>query len=87
MARLDNQEAVRQEILRLLRLQVDALDSPAGVTDKQLEECYARQTCIQELREQLEACCPGPEERFSVSNTSTAAPDTALSNTPVSGAA
>jgi hypothetical protein len=48
--------AVRQEMLNLLRQQMDALDSPKGLTDSQLMECYQRQARVQELRDKLEAC-------------------------------
>ena len=46
--------AVRQEILSLLTQQMKALDSPLGLTDDQLRECYMRQSRVQELREQLQ---------------------------------
>src|SRR5579872_5943328 len=47
--------AVRQEMLDLLRQQMAVLDSPAGLTDAQLRECYVRQIRVQELRERLQA--------------------------------
>jgi len=47
--------AVRQEILQLLRQQMEALDSPLGLTDARLTECYERQGRVQELREKLDA--------------------------------
>jgi len=47
--------AVRQEILQLLRRQMEALDSPLGLTDARLIECYERQGRVQELREKLNA--------------------------------
>ncbi|MFZ0200712.1 MAG: hypothetical protein WB523_13880 [Candidatus Sulfotelmatobacter sp.] len=47
--------AVRREILDLLRRQMQALDSPLGLTDEGLRECYDRQARVQELREKLEA--------------------------------
>ena len=47
--------AVRQEILYLLGQQMDALDSPLGLTDARLSECYERQARVQELREKLQA--------------------------------
>jgi hypothetical protein len=50
----DNLMAFRQEILDLLRQQLDVLNSPLGLTDDQLRECYLRQTRVQELREQLQ---------------------------------
>jgi len=45
--------AVRREILDLLREQMEALDSPLGLTDEQLKQCYDRQTRVQDLREKL----------------------------------
>jgi hypothetical protein len=48
-------EAVREEILRLLRQQMEALDAPLGLTDARLSECYERQGRVQELREKLQA--------------------------------
>jgi len=54
--------AVRQEILDLLRQQMEALDSPLGLTDARLTECYERQARVQELREKLQAATePLPE--------------------------
>jgi hypothetical protein len=47
--------AVRREILDLLRQQMAALDSPLGVTDDALRECYDRQARVQELGEKLQA--------------------------------
>ncbi|MFY9744531.1 MAG: hypothetical protein WA252_16095 [Candidatus Sulfotelmatobacter sp.] len=52
---LDDMEAIRQEILGLLRQQMETLDSPSGLTDDQLRECYLRQGRVQELREVLQA--------------------------------
>jgi hypothetical protein len=46
--------AVRREILDLLRQQMDALNSPLGLTDEKLRECYDRQVRVQELREKLQ---------------------------------
>jgi hypothetical protein len=46
---------VRREILDLLRQQMDALNSPLGLTDEKLRECYQRQARVQELREKLQA--------------------------------
>lgn len=51
----EEREILRQEILQLLRQQMDALDSPFGLTDDQLRECYVRQMRVQELREKLQA--------------------------------
>lgn len=53
--REENMVAVRQEILDLLRQQMEALNSPLGLTDARLTECYERQARVQELRERLEA--------------------------------
>ena len=47
--------AVRQEMLDLLRQQMDVLDSPLELTESRLMECYNRQTRVQELREILQA--------------------------------
>jgi lipopolysaccharide biosynthesis regulator YciM len=47
--------AVRVEILRLLRQQMEALNSPLGLTDEKLRECYERQGRVQELRDKLQA--------------------------------
>lgn len=72
--------AVRQEILDLLRLQMDALDSPHGLTDSQLRECYARQIRVQELRDRLQTnSIPEREARSILSEVPTAA----ASHTPV----
>jgi hypothetical protein len=46
--------AARREILDLLRQQMDALNSPFGLTDEKLRECYDRQARVQELREKLQ---------------------------------
>lgn len=46
---------VRREIMELLRQQMEALDSPNGLTDARLTECYQRQARVQELRETLQA--------------------------------
>jgi hypothetical protein len=50
-----NIAAVRQEIMDLLRQQMEALNSPLGLTDARLSECYERQARVQELREKLQA--------------------------------
>lgn len=47
-------EALRREIVSLLRQQMEALDSPLGLTDTCLTECYQRQDRVQELREKLQ---------------------------------
>jgi hypothetical protein len=46
---------VRREILDLLRQQMEALDSPLGLSDARLTECYERQARVQELRDKLQA--------------------------------
>lgn len=46
---------IREEIMDLLRQQVEALDSPQGLSDERLSECYQRQERVQELREKLQA--------------------------------
>ena len=51
----ENIVAVRREMLDLLRRQMESLDSPGGLTDSQLIECYNRQGRVQELREKLQA--------------------------------
>ncbi|MGA8274037.1 MAG: hypothetical protein WB919_20920 [Candidatus Sulfotelmatobacter sp.] len=47
--------AVRREMLYLLGQQMEALNSPLGLTDDKLRECYERQVRVQELREKLQA--------------------------------
>jgi predicted nucleic acid-binding Zn-ribbon protein len=47
--------AVRQEMMNLLRQQMQVLNSGLELTDTQLRECYDRQGRVQQLREQLEA--------------------------------
>jgi len=51
----DDMAALRREIVDLIRQQMEALDSPQGLTDARLSECYERQARVQELREKLEA--------------------------------
>jgi hypothetical protein len=53
--RVEDIAAVRREIIDLLHQQMEALDSPLGLTDARLSECYERQARVQELREQLQA--------------------------------
>lgn len=62
-AGLEDMEAIRQEILGLLRQQMEALDSPKGMTDDQVRECYLRQNRVQELRELLQASVSQGEEQ------------------------
>lgn len=53
-ADFESPEELRQEILELLRRQMDALDSPS-LSDEQLRQCYLRQARVQQLREKLQA--------------------------------
>lgn len=46
--------AIRREMMALLRQQLEALDSPGGLTDARLMECYERQHRVQMLREKLQ---------------------------------
>lgn len=46
--------AVRAEIMKLLHQQLEALDSPEGLSDTKLMECYDRQGRVHALREQLQ---------------------------------
>ena len=55
MQAADELVAMREEILELLCRQMDALDSPQGLTDARLKECYERQARVQELREKMQA--------------------------------
>jgi hypothetical protein len=54
--------AVRQNMLDLLRHQMEVLNSPLGLTDDQLRECYLRQSRVQELREQLQMALSAQQE-------------------------
>jgi hypothetical protein len=63
----EDMEALRQEILGLLRRQMEALDSPDGLTDDQLRDCYLRQNRVQELREMLQAAAASQEEQRQLS--------------------
>src|ERR1700731_3744387 len=63
--------AVRQEILELLRQQMEALDSPLGLTDARLSECYERQARVQELRETLQALSSSKAEAEPAGNQAT----------------
>ena len=47
--------ALRAEMIGLLSQQLKALDSPDGLTDSVLMECYDRQARVQELREKLQS--------------------------------
>src|SRR5258708_35593348 len=66
--------AVRQEILYLLGQQMDALDSPLGLTDTRLSECYERQVRVQELREKMQALSNARGELGSDRNEAAARP-------------
>lgn len=46
-------DSIRQEMLDLLRQQIEVLNSSSGPTDDQLRECYLRQFRLQALRDQL----------------------------------
>ena len=46
-------DLVRQEIIQLLRMQLEALADLSGLTDAQLTACYQRQERVRELRDQL----------------------------------
>ena len=59
--------ALRQEIVYLLRQQMEALDSPLGLTDARLSECYERQARVHELREKLQAAITAEPEVASTS--------------------
>ena len=61
--------AVRQAIMDLRRQQMKALDSPEGLTEDQLRECYERQTRVQELREQLQAASNSQVDASSIPET------------------
>lgn len=54
-SRAEDMMAVRKQIMHLLNQQMEALDSPQGLTDERLTECYERQAQVQELRERLQA--------------------------------
>jgi hypothetical protein len=64
----ENMVAVRQEILDLLRQQMEVLDSPLGVTEDKLRECYERQSRVQELREKLQTASNSEREIHSSPN-------------------
>ena len=61
-AELEDMAAIRQEMLSLLRQQMEALNS-AGLTVDQLRECYLRQNRVQELREMLQAASFSPQQQ------------------------
>jgi len=70
-ARTEDVAALRREIIDLLRQQMEALDSPLGLTDIRLIECYKRQARVQELRETLEAATTAEPEAASTSSRET----------------
>ncbi len=59
--------ALRREMVYLLRQQMEALDSPLGLTSARLTECYERQARVQELREKLQAAITAEPEVVSTS--------------------
>ena len=71
-AGFEDLEAVRQEMLALLSQQMNALDSPQGLTHDQLRECYVRQTRVLELRDRLQAAS-NPERDAQLASQATAA--------------
>jgi hypothetical protein len=63
-AEIEDIVAARREIWSLLQKQLEALNSPSGLTDGELIACYDRQTKVQQLREKLEATRdPGSDDR------------------------
>jgi hypothetical protein len=76
--------AVRQEILHLLRQQMEALDSPLGLTDARLSECYERQARVQELREKLQALSNSEPEAGSAPEVAARTPSRAAQVMPAS---
>jgi hypothetical protein len=65
--------ALRQEIMDLLRQQIAALDSPLGLTDARLTECYERHARVLELRERLQAATSSPPTVASTSRVASTA--------------
>jgi hypothetical protein len=76
--------AVRQEIMHLLRQQMEALDSPLGLTDARLSECYERQARVQELREKLQALADPELQAGSASEVAARTPSRAAQVIPAS---
>jgi type II secretory pathway component GspD/PulD (secretin) len=76
--------AVRQEILQLLRQQIDALNSPLGLTDARLTECYERQARVQELREKMQALSNASGEAESARGEAAARPSSGALVIPAS---
>jgi len=80
----EDMETVRQEIMRLLHLQMEALDSPLGLTDARLRECYERQVRVQELREKLQALASSNLEAGSARGQAAETPSSAALARPAS---
>ena len=53
MPQIDSCHELRQEILQLLRAQMQALEEPSRLSDVELAACYRRQEKVGELRDQL----------------------------------
>ena len=86
-ARTEDVAAVRREIIDLLRQQMEALDSPLGLTDIRLIECFERQARVQELREKLEAATtPEPEAASTSSQETSTVARTSVAQTSLCGA-
>ena len=66
--------AIREQMMHLLNLQIEALDSPLGLNDARLTECYERQARVQELREKLQALSDLTEQEDSRDTTNTVSP-------------
>lgn len=82
-ASVENVVDIRNEMLRLLRRQMDALDSPAGLTYEQLRECYVRQTRVHELREMLQSAIASEEGSAEIgARQSAQIPEAAFSEAP-----
>jgi hypothetical protein len=46
-------DGLRQEIIRLLRAQMETLDASPVLSDEDLTACYRRQERVRELRDRL----------------------------------
>ena len=66
MADSNQLDEMRQEIIQLLRAQLDALANLSGVTDAQLTACYERQERVRQLRDQLSAASDWRAEETNV---------------------
>ena len=53
---------LRQEIIQLLRAQMQALEEPSRLSDVELAACYRRQEKVSELRDQLSIALKPKEE-------------------------